>query len=139
MTEYSEKPTAPPPLSIIFLLWRFCSWVRLLCVRHNETSLPVLSDDVDDLEASLDRFEEKHTETYLERRKADQDSSVETRLERLDEGLHHARLAIVDLQAMSRRQETRLMHLLHSQDLRLTRQASFVASIVPLLTLAAWL
>lgn len=97
----------------------------------------MLSDDVDDLEASLDRFEEKHTETYLERRKADQDSSVETRLERLDEGLHHARLAIVDLQAMSRRQETRLMQLLHSQDLRLTRQASFVDSIVHRLTLAA--
>jgi hypothetical protein len=116
LDEYSEKPSLPPPISILYLLPRFFRWLRRCC-SHNavaNTPAPALSLGQEDMDSRLDRFEEKHTERYLEACQTEQENSSESRIARLDGSVRHVRVVVSDLQSTAKRQEGYLLRLMQA-------------------------
>eukprot|EP00052_Salpingoeca_macrocollata_P022389 m.194400 g.194400 ORF g.194400 m.194400 type:complete len:1763 (-) comp21786_c0_seq1:135-5423(-) len=116
LQEFGGKPLLPPPISIVFFFyyalsssfkWIAARIVSCKCTKSEEAEITPDThvDEDDDIKAKLERFEEKHTERYLERRDRSSRESDTQRIANLDEGAMFIRAALNELASNARRAE----------------------------------
>ena len=128
LEEYGEKPFVPPPLSVFYLLYIFGKWILDWCIccqpKRDRNYLPEKDEDSKELEVRLDRFEEKHTDRFMEKRANEGENEAGERIGRLESGMKELRLTLVDLHSVSKRQEQRLIQLLQQREALLAKPRS---------------
>lgn len=119
LEEYRSRPMLPNPLSLFGLLARGIKflWRSLFCC--NQRSGADISQDEEttrqqELRSSLERFQEKHTERYLDIRKLQLQQRDSERLRRLEDTVEDMSALLAEMHSQSETQRNQLKYHMDS-------------------------